>query len=369
MRKAAYLIMAILTFYFAGIHRLHALMLLFLVEILLFVGAWILPHHLMKNMEIHIKMKGVGHGMRKGEMQNGTLIVTNLSRFPIPLFSVSMEFFNSIIPDYEIETRKGVRGYAPGKGNVFLDFQVISQYCGVFSLRVKELKVYDYLMLFSEKKKVDILCETVVLPMGGKANIGNQKNQYEQLFEEETQDAIVPINQPPEMDQIRKYQQGDSMKDIHWKLSARNEDVLSKIYQEDRSRQLSFFLDLRTTEPMSMERMDAFFELVHAISVGLLKEGISQRIWWYDFTEKCVVILQVQEMDDLVFVMEELIKNIHFYQTGTGDEAVEAYRSQTSKQQEICLDAKLRLFQQSEFLTKFTEKQYQKELEMRWISV
>lgn len=53
---------------------------------------------------------------------------------------------------------------------------------------------------------------------------------------------------PYEIRQLRPYQPGDSLRDVHWKLSARTEELLSKQYGGQEEYCARLFLDLRTTK-------------------------------------------------------------------------------------------------------------------------
>ena len=70
---------------------------------------------------------------------------------------------------------------------------------------------------------------------------------------------------------IRTYQPGDSMRDIHWKLSSKNDELLSRRYMEEGESGISFYLDVSGWKDGGWKEQSAFLRLAFTIS----REGIS----------------------------------------------------------------------------------------------
>jgi hypothetical protein len=115
-------------------------------------------------------------------------------------------------------------------------------------------------------------------------------------------------DQPPDISQIEPYRPGDAMKDIHWKLSARNDQLLSKRYAREESIEALVYLNLFTQERMSAARMDAFLELSSAVSVGLLEGRHRHRVHWYDAAGGGSVVHEIETYDAYLRMIEELIR-------------------------------------------------------------
>ena len=55
----------------------------------------------------------------------------------------------------------------------------------------------------------------------------------------------MPGSQPPELYQIRQYQDGDSMRDIHWKLSAKMDQMMSRQFAAETQCTATVYLDFQ----------------------------------------------------------------------------------------------------------------------------
>lgn len=99
------------------------------------------------------------------------------------------------------------------------------------------------------------------MPSQNKIDI--RKNQIFLGFDNLDREAVNrPGNQPPEIYQIKTYTPGDSIRNIHWKLTARMDELMSKEYMDEVGTELFFFIDLRSSDssPKSWMRSGRLFQ-------------------------------------------------------------------------------------------------------------
>ncbi|HIX67859.1 MAG TPA: DUF58 domain-containing protein [Candidatus Anaerostipes excrementavium] len=363
MRKGIYLSFSLLTFYLAGLYRLDVLVFLFAAEILLFVWSRFLPAYFAGNLEFWIALGETQGEAKKKEPIHGKIMIKNQGMLPITLFTIVLKYENLNDQKGTKNVPISLKGYVSAKGTTEIPFSISSQYCGVLRFWLCEMKVFDYLRLFSKRQALEVWDSQIVLPQGGRIDLKNlEDHKIEETFWGPAD--VLREASPPDVDDVREYRQGDGMRDIHWKLSARNDELYSKIYRDEMSRQASLFLDLKQEREMTIEEKDAYYEIVCSIAEAFLRQDIRLRVWWYDAKENAMVIMQVNDRMELQKMLEELVGRAVFYFGDEAKEAIWLYQKQLGGTIHLSFNTKLQLKSQTEVLASFT-----KDLERRWISV
>ena len=75
-----------------------------------------------------------------------------------------------------------------------------------------------------------------------------------------------------EVYQLREYRPGDDIRQIHWKLSSKLDELILKEASQPESRSLLVFWDKRTGG--NPQQMDALAEVVSSAGMALLQSGV-----------------------------------------------------------------------------------------------
>ncbi|MGI6007798.1 MAG: DUF58 domain-containing protein [Ruminococcus sp.] len=353
MRRIICILFLFATFYLAGIYQLESLMIFFMAEVLVVIIMWFLSRRLSSGLEVSLQIEGDTVG--KGEPARGTVTVANRSWLPVLRFRVRIDYDNC---------REGI-GYfqqmessVAGKGQTQMDFFIASDYCGVLKIGVSSIKVWDYLSLFGKKRSCRENVDLLVMP-GWDVRImdlrpllpqSNTPGDYSQ--------PDRPGNQPPEIYQIQNYQEGDTMRDIHWKLSARMDQLMSRKYASEKKKMVDFFLDLQGGGQEDIRRMDAFWELAAAISRDLVQWEMIHRVWWRASDSGNMVSQVVERPDEMYSMMKNLLITTGNGRKTSGDgrKSEEIYRIWRPGENVLRLNLQLELYRNEEMVMKFTEE-------------
>ena len=82
--------------------------------------------------------------------------------------------------------------------------------------------------------------------------------------------------------QLREYAPGDLVRGIHWKQSARTDKLLVKEFQKEEEEGVSLYLDFSGEKEPGPEEMSAFYQILSALLLGVLKEKAAVRVKWTD---------------------------------------------------------------------------------------
>lgn len=112
-----------------------------------------------------------------------------------------------------------------GKEKQVIEFEAGSNWCGCIRFCFSDWKCQDFFRVFSLKRKADTCAYTVVMPERQKGELS--------LFTREGFDmesfrysGSRPGDDPGETYDIREYRSGDSIRQIHWKLSGKLDDIM-----------------------------------------------------------------------------------------------------------------------------------------------
>ena len=102
-----------------------------------------------------------------------------------------------------------------------------TDHCGTYKIESIKVRVYDRLGLIPICKKVDLHGEVPVMPELRMPEIVVDSNGFRAKLLSKSQSPFS------ELYDIREYIQGDPIKNIHWKMSAKKDDIMVKEPQEE----------------------------------------------------------------------------------------------------------------------------------------
>lgn len=356
MRRIICILFLLTTFYLAGIYQLESLMIFFMAQVGLLLILWLYTWYIASRVELSLLLENDTVG--KKETARGSVLVKNRSWLPLLRFRVRLACGNCRDENVFVQF---LEGSVSGRKEAKVDFYVASDYCGVLQIRTEQIQVWDYLALFSRKRSCEGKGNLLVMPgwdmviddLRSVIPQGNTPGDYSQ--------PDRPGDQPPEIFQIRSYQPGDNMRDIHWKLSARMDQLMSRKYAAEKKKLVDFFLDLSSNTQANIRRMDAFWELTAAVSRELVQWEMIHRVWWRASDTGNMVSQVVEHPDE----MRDMMKNLLITTGSVNPENIpkdpkeELYRIWRPGENLLRLNLQLELYQNEELIRKYTEEDCQ----------
>ena len=136
----------------------------------------------------------------------------------VPFIKVTLKANNIFTKKYKKLTLK--YGGNMSKSALINDNWITSN-CGCIRFSTKYIKVYDFMGIFFIPVKVKFRANTIVLP----------KPMKPALLPDSDSSVIVGYKAKPgggfsDFYELRQYQSGDSLKNIHWKLSSKQDELI-----------------------------------------------------------------------------------------------------------------------------------------------
>lgn len=155
-----------------------------------------------------------------------------------------------------------------GRSDSRFDFDMDMKHIGVYQVGLKNMRIYDMFGFFHMDVPIKGDFEVYVKPRI--YAMEDLKVEEEVLLDasRDTRNAV-----PNGMDYIgvREYTPGDSMKQIHWKLSAHSRDYMTKLSENSRQSDFAVLLDFAANQAEQEELMDLYDTLVET-AFSLLEE-------------------------------------------------------------------------------------------------
>lgn len=100
--------------------------------------------------------------------------------------------------------------------------------CGYMDVSLKKVRIYDLFTLFSVPKKVKERISVRILPELHLLPIEITRKTRDFISDADEYSTRESGDDPAEIYQIREYKEKDSIHDIHWKLSAKSDELMVK---------------------------------------------------------------------------------------------------------------------------------------------
>lgn len=230
------------------------------------VLSWLLLTLCRKKLRLIMEAPGIGE---KGKPFYLTARLERDIWLPIARAEVLLELTNTA-------TGEQTRQTLPLSGKT--ELPICSDYCGCISCRVVRLRCFEPFGLLplppiaGPTRRVVIMPRTFPVEVGQTLSVRRDADSQEYAPEQRGFDRT-------ETWQIREYVPGDTLQQIHWKLSSKHSRLMVREGSLPVDRSLTVFLDL-ADDSRTPAAADALLEAVSSVSQALAEAGLPFRLAW-----------------------------------------------------------------------------------------
>lgn len=266
--------------------------------LILFLGV-IYVYNIGKNLDTEIKHSREQFSV--GDKETIALKVNNNSIIPIPYVEVANDSFKSLIKKYH-----GDAFFLNLNSSKFLKKEIVFKRRGIYNFGITTIKISDIFNVFKYTKKFENKVGIKVYPriytvktlfLGGSEKLENRLSNKSKV-----EDLTL-------IKDIREYRIGDSLKRVHWKLSAKHGDLYVKNYDYISGAQFNLFLDMRK-DGFYFDSDGTKEELLVDFSMSLLqfmiKDGIKSKLFLCGKNHKKFDVDSKEQLDG---IMEYFLTN------------------------------------------------------------
>lgn len=232
---------------------------------------------------------------------------------------------------------------------------------GKYELFLKRIRVYDLSGLVHGDIWMKAVGRVQVMPQMIEVPAFRTEATRNFYGESDTFDEHLPGYDQSEIFQVREYQRGDRMQQVHWKLTAKHEKLVVKEHSLPKSCPVVLFLEYRPGLFGSRRnRLLTFMEAAAGLSFSIMDAGCPHYIAWYDKGQKEVLRLRVEDEESMFYFMG-ILMTLRFGRCKGAlvQQYAEKYRYETYVRGFV-LDEKLVLRNENEVLKKLSARNLEK---------
>lgn len=245
-----------------------------------------------------LELSGIdGRMVEKNETLTQGFSVRNRSKLPVVGCKVSVHVINRLTEEDNIIDFLVSLLNNQEKTN-YIDIQ--DEFCGRIDVTAEKYTISDPLNIFAKEIQVGKSSGGYVMPEISKAVI---PSEYLDSYNMESYQysQYEKGNDIGEVFGIREYTEGDSLKSIHWKLSAKMDEMMVKIPSFPIENNIVIILDNVYCEYQKLEKKtrNDLVELFYSLSNELLERELPHSIGFFDSALKEFRIEKVTNKEEL----------------------------------------------------------------------
>lgn len=199
---------------------------------------------------------------------------------------------------------------ADGRSTDSWQLEISPVHCGLLSVEPVEVRLFDYIGLCSVRLKGPFTVRYVsVLPHIYGLQLSDELRQA--CSRESGQEDVAPQagSDTQEIFDTRFYRRGDTLHKVHWKLSAKTDDLMVKEFSMpiDTAVRIAADCELVNQKKTTMEQMDHFLEMAAAFAAYCLEQSRPCEIVWYSPAEESLHYSRMENEAELYTALEELL--------------------------------------------------------------
>ena len=250
-------------------------------------------------------------------------------------------------------------------------YQVVLNEAGCHEIEVSQIRMYGLFGVFYIRKKCREFATIMVLPEVHSTGIIVSGRVRNFLGDADIYDEFRPGHDPGETFEIREYREKDKMQNIHWKLSARMDELMVKenslpkacaivlmphITKQQRKRKP--FL----SKKRSSSNNGAFLELIASISYTLMDQKCPHFIAWHSKEKNEIRRIRIDDEESFYLFWDFFLRDATVNEKDIREEYRQKYKSEWYLY-DLRINEQLEIWRNGELVTKLDEKKIVDECE------
>lgn len=176
---------------------------------------------------------------------------------------------------------------------------------GSYLVELKRVRIYDFLGIFYVNKKTEQSANIQVLPEMMQMNVKVGQASRHFFGDSDIYDEAQGGHDPSEIFQIREFRAGDKIQSIHWKLSAKTEELMVKENSQPLGCAVVLLADTEKLKKKGIGEVENFLQLIYSLSFHLVDQKCAHYIAWDCGKDRGIRRIRVENEEGLyLFLME-----------------------------------------------------------------
>lgn len=227
------------------------------------------------------------------------------------------------------------------------EYLYTAEFCGNYEFELKKIKIYDFTGIFHVNKRMKESVNVEVIPEIKEVPVRITDAVRNFFGDADIYDDFRPGYDPAELFDVREFRNGDRIQSIHWKLSAKTDDLMVKENSLPKACAVTVLADYKGGTAGS--RADSFVRLVTGLSFSLMDQKCPHYVSWYDRSMEDIIRARVDDDESFYIFLNHFLK----WQIDRDIDAVSLYREKYRAEKLVSLltvDAKLQIRKDKEIV-------------------
>lgn len=231
--------------------------------------------------------------------------------------SVRCGFKINVVNNFTGEVKKEIINHTVTRGvkETFSE-SFLSSDCGEISVYLVEYYVYDWIGCLYLKKKTNDVKKIEILPETHLLMTEIQRTTREFIADSEVYSDSEKGDDLSEIYQVREYVEGDPIHDIHWKLSAKTDNLLIKEHGKPLGCVVLIWIDLfrnNIVKPLRGRKHGRknlpvnAIEMAASVSLSLIEQKCVHMVAWYEEKNDRIIRKRVENEENIYELLNRLL--------------------------------------------------------------
>ena len=237
---------------------------------------------------------------------------------------------------------------------------------GCHDLTISRIKIYSHLGFLYLTKPCKDFCSVLVMPQVHSVNLEVTEAVRNFLGDSDVYDEFRPGHDSGETFEIRNYREKDKLQSIHWKLSAKMDELMVKENSLPKACAVIMLLEVHPWKKNRWKRngIDAsgYLDLVASLSYALMDQKCPHFVAWYSAEKDGIRRIRVDDEESFYIFLNAYLREVNPTEKSLREEYRKDFRNEWYLH-DIVINEKLELYKNGELVTKLDEKKIQDECE------
>lgn len=279
--KIRYMIIIIITGLLAILYNEYFMGILFLCVVILPFLLFAILSYIYGRLSY--ELISVVHVVGRGDTIPVSIQLHNPTIFPISNLCITVSYCNAFSNQKNKNYKQDFYITVDARSDTLVTCNLVSQHTGNLNISLAKVRIFDYLKLFSLRKRNLGEIKIAVLPLYYELAEDYLCNGSKMQVESDNYSAVKSGDDPSEVYAIRQYRDGDRPSRIHWKLSIKQDQLMIKDFSEPMNCSVVIFAGLGIPkDEETLGALDSLLECALSLSYSLMLKRQIHYLTWYD---------------------------------------------------------------------------------------
>ena len=205
------------------------------------------------------------------------------------------------------QMRQTIRLQAGGRASSGAQASFCSRYCGSVRVRVERAQLFDFFGLVPFHVSCGEAQQFLVLPEIFEPEL-RLPICMSLSSDSETYSTVRPGSDYSETFQVRPYAEGDSPKQVHWKLTSKLDELIVRDPSLPIERMALLLWDRTVREGQTPAQTDAMVRVLVSVCLQLLRQGVTCQLAWNRADGNSCMRYELRQDNEIYALMAKLLQ-------------------------------------------------------------